>query len=390
MIKVASLVLDFYDDTDGQVARSLPAEVHGYQIDSPDVVADLADSQFGLVMKTAAGIVRKFPLHTEESRKLSFAYFAKTAEKLPAEARKVAEARMNDKIAVGYIDMTKVSATPKTKTSSVAWGLTLNGKNHFPLHDAELVKVAFDRFSQTTAGMLPEHTFMYARNLAARANELKVAIAPDSPTRWYTNATVNPSALSHAIELRKSAAAGRCATEILDDLLAATGQIATPTEIEDRETVEARRNKVAKLNLHLIKPEVIVGTLQAFDKLAGLCGHYNRRNGVAHLPDPFASCFREELKTSAKVVDGVDLDSIDPDMLSQMFAPEFTQEFLADPVGTYKAIPQPMQAAVRGLAQQGMGSSGVGKGAPSPVGTMGNSEQILDPHYANDSTTAAR
>lgn len=390
MIKVASLVLDCYDDTDGQVARGLPADVHACTVDAPDVIAQLADSQFGLVMKTASGLVRKFPLHTEDARKLSFAYYTKTSARLPEEARKMAEARMNNKVAVGYVDVTKLTPALKsahkspTKSASSPWGLTLNGKNHFPLHDEDLIKTALARFDQTTAEMAPEHTFMYARNLAARAAELKVAVASDSATRWYTNPTINSAALGHAIELRKSAAAGRCSTEILDQLLAASGQIAPASELEDPEVTAARRAKVASFDYHLQKPEVIVATLQAFDKLAGLGSNQYRRG----LPDPFASCFREELKTAQKIIDGVDLDSIDPAMLTQMFAPDFVQEFQGDPVGTYKALPDPMRAAVRGLAQQGMGSSGVGKGEPTPAGTAGDAERLLDPHYSNDSTTA--
>ena len=202
MIKVASLVLDCYDDTDGQVARGLPADVHACTVDAPDVIAQLADSQFGLVMKTASGLVRKFPLHTDDARKLSFAYYTKTSARLPEEARKMAEARMNNKVAVGYVDVTKLTPALKsahkspTKSASSPWGLTLNGKNHFPLHDEDLIKTALARFDQTTAEMAPEHTFMYARNLAARAAELKVAVATDSATRWYTNPTINSAARS--------------------------------------------------------------------------------------------------------------------------------------------------------------------------------------------------
>lgn len=389
MIKVASLVLDCYDDTDGHVARSLPAAAHACQVDSPDIVAELSDSQFGLVMKTASGVVRKYPLHTEDARKLSFAYFMATGAKLPEAAQKMARSRMNDEVKVGYVDLTALVVPAATKFASQAWGLTLNGKNHFPLHDADLVKTAFVRFEQTTAELSPEHTFMYARNLTQRAGELKVAVATDSPTRWYSNDTINVDGLRHAIEQRKSAAAGRCETEILDQLLAAAGQIGTPVESEDREIVGLRRQKVAHFNLHKTKPDMIVATLQAFDKLAGL-GIQHYRKG---LPDPFASCFREEFKSANQIVDGVDLDSIDPAQLTQMFAPDFVQEFQADPVGTYKALPDPMRAAVRGLASNGMNTSGVGSGKGSPDGSpgaVGDAAVLLDPHYANDTASAGR
>jgi hypothetical protein len=138
-------------------------------------------------MKTAGGVMRRrFPLHDADSMKLSEAYFARIKDSLPSEVtevveRKFAQAQAGDFSDVAYVDIEKVQ--PKIASfPERCWGLTVNGRDHYPLHDETLVKTAAQRFPITTDNMAPEHKFLYARNIEKRASQLGVDLDPSIAT----------------------------------------------------------------------------------------------------------------------------------------------------------------------------------------------------------------
>lgn len=387
MIKIASLVLDCYDDTEGTVAAQLPPAVHECKVASLDVIADLKDEQFGLVMKTASGIVRKFPLHDDDSRVLSYAYFAKTSAYLPAEARQVAEKRMNGELKVGYIDVTNIAQSAKVAFTHQVYGLEVGAKKYFPLHDAELVKTAISRFNASVVELKPEHAFVYAREITKRAAQLNVPVPADCATRWYTNPGINKQALAHAVELRKRAAV-HCDAAILDDLLAAVGETAPKTELEDADAFAHRQGKVASFSAHTEHPDLLVGVLQKFDKLAGFDERHYRRG----LPDPFASCFREEMKIAGPLIDGIDLSTVDWSKLAPFLDKDIITEFQANPVEVYKALPDPIKSAIRDAACCSARTDSCSAPHTTPVAgsATGDAVQVLNPIYANQASTVAR
>lgn len=370
--KVASLVLDLYDDEKGAVARAFPADLHSCKVASLDTVHDLANRDFALVMKTDNGLIRRYPIHDLDNLKVSRAYFDHAKAHLPAEAVKAAEAKFasqerllntadgevstDDFIQfnkVAYVDMTVVLPTmTKMAFAERAWGLTIAGKNYFPLHDAELVKTAIARYPFSVVSLEPVQKFAYARGIAKRAAALGVSVPDDSQINFYTNNVVNPRALRMALDQRKEAALkADISTEVLDQLAAAAG---LPQDRGDIETQESVNFRSAKLASHRpLGADQIITILATFDKTANVGAAEYRRG----LLDPFAACFKLAAFSGSMLIDGIDLSRIDPAKLAEHFDAEFIREFAADPVGCYQALPSPVKQAVRDMASNGMGSS---------------------------------
>ena len=310
MIKVASLVLDIYDDERCEIARDLPSDYHQIKVADHDEIAALPDRCFALVMKTASGeLRRRFPIHTEDALKLSEAYFERTKDQLPREAVIMAMAKFaaakdgaayND---VAYVDLTKIAeARPAEPFPERFYGLALGNANHYPLHDEVLVKRAMARFPFTTEGMAPEHQFLYARNIEKRAGQLGVEVPADSRIHLYTNPALNLEALKEAIDQRKHAAAGSTSVEVLDQLAQAAGCRLDQGELEHPDSFALRNAKIAKV--WKLEPAQIIATLQQFDKTAGY-GAYEYARGML---DPFAACYKRAsfAGSNSMLVDGVD------------------------------------------------------------------------------------
>lgn len=363
MIKIASLVLDLYDDERAELARQLPAELHECKVASRDEVDALQDRDFALVVKTAAGVRRKFPVHTLDNLKVSHAFFNMVKDTLPAEAVAVAERKFasrtellgkkeltNDEFQVfnkvAYVDLTALKPSlVKVASADRAFGLVRDGKDMFPLHDAALVKMAAERFPSTATGLEPIERFAYARAIVKRANALGVEL-PDSPLHMYTSNDVNHVSLAAAIEQRKSAAlkVGMDST-VLDQLAEAAGLDKATGDLEDSHSIAYRASKTASTKP--MSPDRVIQILSTFDKLAGISTwHYDRG-----LLDPFAACFKTACGSRSLLVDDVDLSTVSPEAMAQHFDPEFIGEFTENPVQSYQALPNPMKSVIRSLAK---------------------------------------
>lgn len=401
MIKIAARTLDIYDDDACSIARGLPEEYHSLKIAEREEVEALPDRCFGLVMKTANGVRRRFPLHTEDSLKLSEAYFLQVRDSLPPEAASVCE----DKIAevkawfasdpvdreklshayngVAYVDLTSLQPAKRASYADFSWGLTINGRNHFPLHDETLVKTAVSRFPFTREGLAPEQAFLYARSIQKRAEALGVDIPDTSAVNLYTSPGLNLSSLAVAIDQRKEAsAAAGVDTEVLDQLAFLAGCYQEQGSLEREASHLSRQIKQA--SIQKLDTERIVGILQTFDKLAG----FGRQQYLRGMFDPFAACFKlAAYPSTGTLVDGVDLAVVDPQELASRFDDDFVKEFLENPVAVYKSLPDPVKSVIRGLAESSMGQSPSGRqrqdSASTSVGSTGDPLYRLDPTYVS-------
>lgn len=382
MLKLAACTFDVYDDTNGAIARSLPDHLHSeLKVAELDVVAQLPDSAFGLVLKTASGaMLRRFPLHDAEAQKTSRAYWDRTKGNLPAEAQAVVEAKFANPAShkVAFVDSAKFAHAAAPAWDDKAWGLTIAGKDMFPLHDAELVKMAMTRYPATTENLAPEHKFAYARNIVKRAAALGVEIPSDSPINRYTNGVVNLQALDHAIVRRKTASPN-LGKDILDQLSTAAGCALVRGDDENNDSWNLRQAKRASATR--LDAAHIVAVLQAFDKLAG----YTARDYARHVPDPFASVFAKSAAPQGIFVDGVNLSAIRPDALTQHFDEGFVKEFLENPAQVYSSSPDPVKRLIRAQAEKdgnlpperpAQAYEPSGHGDPMPV---------LNPVYTNGS-----
>lgn len=388
MVKVGGKILDIYDDDTGEIARKLPEDLQSVKVAAHEDIEALPDKAFALVMKIAGGTLRRrFPLHDDDSMKLSKAYFDEVKAELHPEIVKVAEEKFADPAStkVAYIDITKL-APPEKKASITEqhWGLTISGHDCFPLHNEELVKMAVARFPFTINDLYPEERYLYARNLEKRASTCNVPIPEKSPINLYTSETLNKGALKIAIQQRKMAVGSTVGTDVLDQLEIAAGCPLDKGAIETQDSFELRQSKQASLR-HL-PTERIVGVLQQFDKFAGLGSHQYLRGML----DPFAACFKKQADcgvNSNMFVDGVDLTTVNPKMLADRFDPSFVQEFAENPVQVYKSLPDPVKSVIRQMAENGMDSMSADgaahKNPPTIVGSGGDPSDRLNPTTAN-------
>lgn len=400
-IKLSSLVLDFYDDTDGVIARQLPQELHRVKIASQEEVDALPDTAFALVFKTASGVLRRrFPVDTPDNIKLSEAYLDRVQDQLPPDAVHMARAKIaaakegKAQYEVAYVDTTKTAARKTASISDRFYGLSVGTANKFPLHTAAHVKMAESRFTWTTATMEPKFKFAYARNIASRAAQLGVDLPATSAVHNYTNTTLNKVALAQAVKQRKQAAFSKgLSTEVLDSLLYATG---APIERGGAESQAAYDQKLADAkiacaNHTAVQPEHVIGMLMQYDKAAGL-GPFEYNRGML---DPFASVYKHASFTPGASVDGIDLGSISPEMLQQAgMDDDFIQQFMANPEQVYQSLPDPVKRVIQ---QAAAGSQAPQPAPQSPDGGVGPLGQaaankgdpmtLLNPAFADGTST---
>lgn len=402
MIKLAAKTFDVYDDADMTIARKLVSTLGTTKVAERDEVEALADNQFGLVLKTAGGVIRRrYPIHDADATKLSRAYAEETAVSLPEDVRvqvsvKLAAAEQhyglvdhkldNDFVTnvldkVAYVDAEVLKPDrKKVAHETQTWGLVIDGKNYFPLHDSTLVKQADERFPFTASDLEPAERFEYARAIVKQASVLGVDIDRRSPVHNYTNDEVNVDSLKVALDERKRImkAAG-LGTEIVDHLLLAAGGLPDRGDIEK----DASWNqKIARLAaIERLPADRVVSILQGIDKLAGLSSHHYNRG----LPDPFASCFKRADALSPTMIDGVDLAKIQQHRLASTFDEDFVNEFSKNPTQVYSSLPAPVKAMVRSLAEEGMQAEPAGATQqPAPrVMAGGEPSDRLAPVYTN-------
>lgn len=97
MDKLSGLVLDFYDDPDGEVLRGVfptyedvPELIKEARRITPEEREQLPDDAFSLVLINGDTTLRKYACTDAGNTAISVEYFMKTAHRLPTEAQKTA------------------------------------------------------------------------------------------------------------------------------------------------------------------------------------------------------------------------------------------------------------------------------------------------------------
>ena len=101
MEKISGLVLDFFDDADGAVIKSVfpdyqavPDVIKTAAVLSNEERAKLPDDLYALILQNQDTTLRKFACVDAGNTCLSIEYFMKTGSKLPVEAQKTAAANL--------------------------------------------------------------------------------------------------------------------------------------------------------------------------------------------------------------------------------------------------------------------------------------------------------
>jgi hypothetical protein len=93
MEKLSGLILDYYDDTSGEVLRAIEGSdelVKSAEVLGTEERSRLPDDTFALVLLDGTNSLQKFSMLDEGNTRLSIEYFLRTGHKLPEEAQKVA------------------------------------------------------------------------------------------------------------------------------------------------------------------------------------------------------------------------------------------------------------------------------------------------------------
>lgn len=113
MLKIAGKIIDSYDDP----AFLAHPDLKSSGLPSLEDLDRMPDRDFALVIKTAAGRVRKFPVGSADQVRVSAAYFKKSAELLPEDIQKVAASGIStaaDKFSMA-VSIPKMAAYPSNE-----------------------------------------------------------------------------------------------------------------------------------------------------------------------------------------------------------------------------------------------------------------------------------
>jgi len=101
MEKLSGLVLDVYDDQNGEVLRqvyptreTIPETIKVAHLLDAEERSALPDDLFALVMRDGDVVLRKYACVDEGNTQISIDYFLQTRDKLPEEAQKIAAANL--------------------------------------------------------------------------------------------------------------------------------------------------------------------------------------------------------------------------------------------------------------------------------------------------------
>ena len=89
LFKFAAAIVDFYDDPEF-IKTAQDETLFESALTPPENTSDLKNDAFAVIVKTAAGVHRKFPVYNALATKLSGTYFDVVAKDLPGDIRKTA------------------------------------------------------------------------------------------------------------------------------------------------------------------------------------------------------------------------------------------------------------------------------------------------------------
>lgn len=326
MIKLAGKILDPYDDP-AFVGNPRVAE-----IGLPDAkeVANLPDRDFGLIVKTASGTHRRYPLSTSVLTKLSAAYFNAYGNQLPSDAQDSVRALI--KQAADRFGLTLEGAV--AQPSEVTGGRTFVSVGPEVTMDEGLDKQAAHRLAQDE--FIANYGRMTPAERAMAANHLhKVAEVSDPRIRDYVSKSTYGPLLADGIDQR----------------------VAILKEATDQTKLATLHALVSKIR-HMDPARGAV-MLHQFDKTAGIG---NRAI------DAFRTCWGGfEKQAAATNRDTVNrqfgVGKLDPmaykietlarghgEDVRKVFSEEIAAAFLRDPIGFYTSASGQVRQTLKSLA----------------------------------------
>lgn len=357
MQKYAGVVLDHTDDQGSLMKQIWPTleDVPEYvKTAALHLVPEAESRDFALVAQDGDYVLKKWACFDAGTTAISTAYFLAHHNKLPDELAKLSAARLT-RACVAY-DLEPPAALLKlagvnfheeeskdvlpvvdqAPTVKVAadrpsnpnhYAVELEGRFMYPIATHENVKTAEAYWKENHREMHPALKRQFAVKLAARADELGIAL--DAVIKEAGASTWAPDAhVEQALLKRKLATADESMHTVLDRL----GQI------QQRE-----------------EPEKFASALMAFDIKNGIQRHWGSK-----VPDPWASTFG--LQKTAEIIlnePGVRVSVADlhnlvyqrASSLEDIFSDDVVNEAEKDPVAWFKSLPDRLKLMVGRIAQ---------------------------------------
>jgi len=340
MEKLASQVIDFYDDAEGTILKN--------RFPSPDLLPDIIkegalmdegersrmrDDLYALVMKDGDTKMRKFACTDGCNTALSVVYLLDHAKDvLPAPAAKTAAQNLlkacstygieappvltkmagalPDKV-IPYVDVTGY----EIDTSPPPVRHCLTKEAQYPIDSYDQVLTAIKFFEKHGSKLHPSKRREFCLNLTKRAADLGVPTT-DPIQKYAASGWRDPLHVKEQIQKRMEKAGAQEARDYYRVMFTKVGALA---------------------------PGVFANMLMEIDEATGLAEHWD--NG---LEDPFQAALRKEAASFSYTavqgtVDEEDLMQLKGyrTLLSKAFGEDFADEFKKNPVAVFKSLPEP-------------------------------------------------
>lgn len=306
MLKLAGLIIDSYDDPNFVNNPNLSSS----GVPSSDVIAKMPDRDFAILIKTASGTHRKFPVSSPALVKVSAAYFNEYGYQLPADMQKTAQVRIQAAANSFGVDLD--GAVSKTVITNTAYGSALFTVSGQAMPETETLskQAAFDLAQQE---WLANFGRMTPAERVVSANALnKVAQVTDQRIMDYVPKSGYGPNFETGMRQRD--------TLLRDDIV--------------------KHAQFMELTARLVSMDSKRGAvlLDQLDKSAGLVGR---------VPDAFLTCWGGGVKLASCDMTSItqnrvaDLAVNHPGVVKQVFAPEVANRFLRGPIQYYNYVASP-------------------------------------------------
>jgi len=312
MFKFAAAIIDFYDDP-AFINTAHAEALFESALTPPEDTSNLPNGAFSVIVKTAAGVHRKFPVYNGLAAKFSGAYFEEIAESLPEEIRKTAGYFL--KAAHERHDLSLPSSLdrdfeePETRVVEYKPDLPVEG---IAKTAEEGIRLAEEVFSGRSRYLPLLEKVAKAHDLVEAATLIGVDLQNKDVWDYSPKDTFGP--------LFKDMLVQR------DTLVKAGG-----------DNIRYEQFKALLDEAVNMSAREIPFLIYQFDKMAGLSNHY----GLNGLLDPFYGTWGgEAMPKTANVerdLERYKLETVgrNTTLLNSVFPSAFVQRFVRDPVGCY-------------------------------------------------------
>lgn len=306
MIKLAGLIIDSYDDPEFVNNPNLSSS----GVPSSDAIARLQDRDFAILIKTASGTHRKFPLASPSLVKVSAAYFNTYGHQLPTEMRKAAQFRIQEAAESANVKLAGAVAEPVNSSEFAnKFSFTVTGEA-MPQSEPITKQAAFDLAQQEWLANFGRMT--PAERVVAAYNLSKVASITDQRIMDYVPKDGYGPNFENGMKQREAI--------LKDDIIKHAQFCDLKTRILD---MDSKRGAVL---------------LDQMDKSAGIVGR---------VPDAFVTCWSGAVKLASCDMTSVEQNQVAnlavnyPGVVKQVLAPEVANRFLRGPIQYYNYVASP-------------------------------------------------